>query len=466
MEKQDKDRLKNISESTDNPVIKQLAQEQLATAQLSTAENDEVTNKMIALSQMLGNVGKAQLDEAEVKVIVRNFLKENKISIQDLDNKLKKIIDGIATPVNVSIQLSTQTIVKKTINVDNDLKRPLIQKVLSDVEARNNVYLYGGAGTGKSFSAITISKALGWDLIEVNCNQFTSQLDLIGGQTIDGYQEGAVIKAFGNLDDEGNSTGRGCVLLLDELPKIDPNTAGLLNSALAKVGQYETQTRKNPTTGKEEKIEVPSTIKNGRGERIERGQCFIMGTGNSLLNSFDAEYEANFKQDLSLQDRFAGSTYLVRVDRKYEWEDILKQEWCFIYIYLSKLRDKIEELNFTSKAFVSIRLMQSAKKTYYVSRVVKDAKGKNPTFSPNENIDFTPASTLAISIINKKTVKTIIDTVDEFFSLFSSSQADELRDKTDYSEFKRIVAQKDRLPLSDLNTEQEMEEVKQIIRKK
>jgi MoxR-like ATPase len=27
----------------------------------------------------------------------------------------------------------------------------------------------------------------------------------------------------------------GCVLLLDELPKIDPNTAGILNDALAKV---------------------------------------------------------------------------------------------------------------------------------------------------------------------------------------------------------------------------------------
>ncbi|MBW2998223.1 AAA family ATPase [Candidatus Woesearchaeota archaeon] len=42
--------------------------------------------------------------------------------------------------------------------------------------ARNNVYLYGGAGTGKTYSARTISKLLDWNLITVNCNQFTSAL--------------------------------------------------------------------------------------------------------------------------------------------------------------------------------------------------------------------------------------------------------------------------------------------------
>ena len=33
--------------------------------------------------------------------------------------------------------------------------------------------------------------------------------------------------------------GKGCILLLDELPKIDPNTAGILNSVLASVGEYQ-----------------------------------------------------------------------------------------------------------------------------------------------------------------------------------------------------------------------------------
>ena len=45
---------------------------------------------------------------------------------------------------------------KRTI--DLAVSRPLIQKVLSDILARNNVYLYGGVYS-KTYSARTISKS-------------------------------------------------------------------------------------------------------------------------------------------------------------------------------------------------------------------------------------------------------------------------------------------------------------------
>ena len=437
---EEKEKLEQIIATSESKEIRDEAIKQLE--ELSQSP-DDVTSQLVGLSSLLSNVG---TDESEVKKIVDSELKRRKISIQDLDTKLKAIIDGISTTINVTIQSGGKTLTRK-MTINDATKRPLIQKVLSDAAARNNVYLYGGAGTGKTFSAETIADALGFDIITINCNQFTSALEIIGGQTIDGYQEGKVIRAFGNLDEEGNPTGRGCVLLLNELPKIDPNTAGLLNAALAKSGEF--------------KKGRPAKLENARGIKVERKEFFVMATGNSLLNSVDAEYEANFKQDLSLQDRFAGSTYEVFVDREFEWKNILNEKWAFIYIYMSKLRDKIVEEKYTGKAFVSIRIMMSAQKTYNVFRQIKAGKGLKEVPS----LSYTPASYFGTGLIQKSTVKTIIDTLDEFFILFTENQRERLKEDTDFDGFKKIVAQKNKLPLDQLNTAEELDEVKKIISK-
>ena len=80
---------------------------------------------------------------------------------------------------------------------------------------------------------------------------------MVGGQTIDGYQKGKLEIAWSNVDENGNDFN-GAVLCLDEMPKLDPNTAGLLNSALAKV--------KLPN----------ATIRNGRGQSISKGKLVII----------------------------------------------------------------------------------------------------------------------------------------------------------------------------------------------
>jgi hypothetical protein len=65
-------------------------------------------------------------------------------------------------------------------------------------------------------------------------------------------------------------------------------------------------------------------IQNGRGEDIEMKNIYIMATGNSLLNEADKDYEANYKQDLSLQDRFAGCMYKVYIDYDFELNQIMR----------------------------------------------------------------------------------------------------------------------------------------------
>ena len=440
-----KKELLDIADTTDNPVVQEMLQKNLQ----DEFEGDVIAQKMIQLSQLLSGAGASNLDEDEVKRIVREEIETEKISFDNLDDTIKKLLSNQPTQVTLTIKQGTTTKII-TRQLDLGITRPIVQLVLSDILARNNVYLYGGAGTGKTYLAKTLKGLLDWDVITVNCNQFTSALELIGGQTIDGYQEGKVIRAFGNLKADGTPTGKGCILLLDELPKIDPNTAGILNSALATVGEYYEG--------------VASSIQNAKGDVIERGDCFIMATGNSLLNTKDAEYEANFKQDLSLQDRFAGSTYRVFVDQKFEWEGILFQKWAFIFIYLTKLRKAIEDEGFTSKAFVSVRLMVSVQKTYNVFRQVKDAKsGIIEVEFPD--VSFTPANvTGALSSIQAVSVKTVENSLNEFFSLFTSEQADILRTKTDYTGWLQIVKEKNKMPMDKLNSPQELAEIDNILK--
>tara|TARA_R110000751_G_scaffold286748_1_gene391320 strand:+ start:2537 stop:3880 length:1344 start_codon:yes stop_codon:yes gene_type:complete len=441
-----KEKLVDILDDTDNDLIKTLAKDKIA----EEFQGDEVAQKMIQLSQLLSmqSMG-ADIDEDEVRRIVRDEIQTDKITLSDLDDTVKSLFKAQPTTITLNIKQGASTrVVKKTLS---DVEsRPLVQKLLSDVLARNNSYLYGGAGTGKTFMANTLKKILDWNLVVINCNQFTSALELIGGQTIDGYQEGKVIRAYGNLNPDGSPMGKGCVLLLDELPKIDPNTAGILNSALASVGEFQDG--------------EASTIQNAKGDVIQRGDCFIMATGNSLLNTKDAEYEANFKQDLSLQDRFAGSTYEVFVNEQFEWNGILNQQWAFIFIYLTKLRKLIKDEGFTAKAFVSIRLMQSLQKTYNVYRQVIDAKGKVKNFSQMADISFTPLiNDGALGVVNSTSVKTVEDSMDEFFSLFSKEQSDILKEKSEYDAWKQIVREKDKFAMDLLNTDEELKEVEDIL---
>jgi cobaltochelatase CobS len=425
---------------------------------------DEVAQKMLQLASLIqGTSGAAQgvgVDREEVSDIVREVIEEDKIAYDDLDADLKSRI--AALPKSIQLTIIQQGVTRQQAKtIEDGADRPLIQKVLSDLEARNNVYLYGGAGTGKTYAANTISKILDWELIEVNCNQFTSPLELIGGQTIDGYQEGKVVRAFANLAEDGKSpmAKQGCVLLLDELPKLDPNTAGILNSALAKISDYDM------STGEAAKIT------NGRGQRFARKNIFVMATGNTLLNSDSVDYEANFKQDLSLQDRFVGSTYEVYVDVAFEWSNILAKKWAFIFIFMNKVRRAIFANGFQSKAFVSIRIMKALQKTYMVYRTITDNPGRAQfTAMPSLDTSFTPATNTegnltALSILEPSKVKSIEDALDEFFNLFTDEQRSLLKEQCDFDGFMRIIEEKNRIAdLDKLNTESELAEVEQIIK--
>ena len=197
----------------------------------------------------------------------------------------------------------------------------------------------------------------------------------------------------------------GCLLLLDELPKIDPNTAGLLNDALAKIKD----------TGSK------STIQNARGNSFEKKRFYCIATGNSKLNEESADYVANFRQDLSLQDRFAGSTYQVFVDLNVEKR--LMTGFLFIFNYMNTLRNLIQSdegvrRQLGSKAFVSIRIMESLRDTWGYWYKNHD-KGE---------------------------VKSLEQGIVSFFNLFTQTQKEWLMQESRYKDFVKVIKSKETEP--------------------
>jgi len=304
-----------LSQDTRDDAKSQLAKlDALQTSSGVEGINNDILFAVREFNQSIDKLAKAGVDKKQVEDIVDDKFRDTKIGKNNLDSTVLELIGKTQT---VQI-INWQNVVVKT---GDGKKRKIFDLMLSDFEAGNNVYLYGGAGTGKTFIAKEIANALNYKLITLNCNQFTSPLDIVGGQTIEGYQEGRLIDAFGYTDarkEMNQRTGKyfsGAVLLLDELPKLDPNTAGVLNDGLSKI--------KDPSERTEDGLEIKPEITNGRGQIITKGNVFVIATGNSLLNEADVNYEANFKQDLSLQDRFAGSTYELIIDPQYELDNLM-----------------------------------------------------------------------------------------------------------------------------------------------
>jgi cobaltochelatase CobS len=456
----DVQKLQEIIDTSTNPKAVERAKKQLegltsiGTAQVQVAADsggsqDPQLNAIMGMLQQVvsskGLVGTtANVNASDVRNLVLKEFALRKIELDDLSNSLKAWLNSMRS---VSLSINANGIITQNVaKGSSDMNTKLAQLILSDAEAKNNVYLYGAAGTGKTYIAGLIAKQLDYELITLNCNQYTSPLDIIGGQTIEGYQEGKLVIAWSNkqkMDDGSIKEYKGCVLLLDELPKIDPNTAGILNEALAKVKQYSV----NDVT----KELIPPTIMNGKNQKFSLGNMIVIATGNVPLNTIDPDYEANFKQDLSLQDRFIGSTYKVFYNYRNEFERVMNG-YAFIFIFLVKVREAVNDpsIRATSQAFVSTRLMENARQTYYVYR---DVTQKNKSAKTS-------------SLITEP--KTLENTMDTFFELFKDVQKQAIIQKVDYEGFKKIIAEKNKMPFDkdapNFNTPSELIDAEEMVK--
>jgi hypothetical protein len=250
-----------------------------------------------------------------------------------------------------------------------------VTAIVNDLLVGNNVYLYGRAGTGKTSLANKIADEI---LLKksyvINCNQFTSPVEIRGGQTIEGYKDGNLTKAW----------EEGSMLILDELPKLDPNTAGLLNEALAKSADRP----KNLEVTEDEYIKlsleldaaeadeeylgysvkkeddkfykvIEVTITDGKGQKRKKGDGFcVIATGNTDMKTPSPTYGGNNKQDYSLVDRFAGSYYEIDYDVPLE----KKLTYDMVFQVSMVLRDFLNTKSV--EEFISLRTMLNFNRIY------------------------------------------------------------------------------------------------------
>lgn len=240
--------------------------------------------------QMQSGAGSG-VDSVQVRGLIEQYLKDDKVKLSELD---QSVLDEIKK--NQIVKLAIPNFPQE-ITIDSDTAMiPNFYKIVDDVIAGNNVYLIGEAGGGKTYTAEKISEALQRTYVTLNCSQYTSPLEILGGQSVEGFKQGKLIDCWKN----------GKILILDEMPKLDPNTAGLFNDALAK----STKTKTN------EQSKINSA--NAEEPPIMRNQNFgIIATGNIYPNEPPApQYRGNNQQDLSLLDRFSGSVYYTEFDKK------------------------------------------------------------------------------------------------------------------------------------------------------
>lgn len=300
-----------------------------------------------------------------------------------------------------------------------------IAGIFTDIQVGNNVYLYGKAGTGKTYLAKQIASELfARRSVVINCSQFTSPIEIRGGQTIEGYKQGALIEAWRN----------GWILILDELPKLDPNTAGLLNEALAETaGEVETEEvgkemyehwqkilddAKGKDLGfdlKKEgdkylRIKYP-TVTDGNGDKIRKGEGFaVIATGNTNMKEISANFSGNNRQDYSLVDRFAGSFYEIKYPAIEK--DIIYPQ---VYRVATIIREVLDR-NESSVESISLRTMLNFNRIYeqdYLRKI------RSPYAKP------------VIEVGGKKWAKTFFESIKSFVMTLPPAKQDDIYKNTD-----------------------------------
>jgi cobaltochelatase CobS len=358
---------------------------------IETIRKDIVTDKKF-MSALIGNI----------KLTPENIPNETIIQMMNQLGNTQQL----RQPVSNQPKDMKGTKVAKPISIGADSNEV---RIVSDLLDGNNVYLMGKAGTGKTYLAKAIAQSvMGQPVFQINCSQWTSPIEIRGGQTIKGYEEGLLIKAW----------AQGGILILDELPKLDPNTAGILNDALSETASQP----KYDEDGKVIESTIPSIV-NGRGQKILKGQdaenpelkyrFSVIATGNTDMMNVGNKYGGNQRQDYSLVDRFAGSFYTIDVDPTKE----KSLTYPYVYDVCNAIRGVLDKKADAMQS-ISLRTMLNFNRTF------------------EQQMLYSLPSELADIIYNNNgqriPPKTIQNSIDSFLSMCEKNLQDAIRNDQAY----------------------------------
>lgn len=405
-----KDSLDAVPDEFKSDIQKEIDETESELNSLPTNQPEDQTGKSelfkTILSTLQANMMSGQgtgVDSESVRNMIKEYLQDEKVRLEELD---KSVLDEIKK--NQTVILDIPALGKK-IEVSTKTSRiPNFYEIIDDVLAGNNVYLIGEAGGGKTFTAEMIAKTLQREYVTLNCSQYTSPLEILGGQSIEGFKKGKLIDCWEN----------GKILILDEMPKLDANTAGLFNDALAKSSKTKPDSEAKINSANPDQPPIP------------RAKDFaVIATGNIYPNEPPApQYRGNNQQDLSLLDRFSGSVYYTEFSQNTDEETT---RFKFLYDFLvgnyyeyidAKMKGKslptprglrtiIESLNLKNLALVSYRTNISFRVgfEYELVRSIMKSEGLN-VLEGGKTLLKTFQSYMVAFKIGSDTYKSIIKT--------------------------------------------------------
>ncbi len=353
------------------------------------------------------------------KQFMKSILKDIKLTKENIDPNLILDIMSEFSP-NQQPPMPKSNAPREMANGSNVAAKPIAvgansqaAQIVSDLLEGNNVYLMGKAGTGKTYLAKAIAESvMGQPVYMINCSQWTSPIEIRGGQTIKGYQEGELIKAW----------AKGGILILDELPKLDPNTAGLLNDALAEAASQP----KYSDDGEVIEKTVPYIV-NGRGDKVYKGQdqedddlkyrfC-VIATGNTDMMNVGNKYGGNQRQDYSLVDRFAGSFYYLEANPIQE----MKLTYPYVFNICNAIRKFLDDRDAVQS--ISLRTMLNFNRTYEQEMLYKLGSPFADDIKDNDGNTVAP--------------KNVEDSIESFLGMLEKNMKAELENYSDFREAKR-----------------------------